>query len=93
MKVTKATIKKTIKELGFKVEDFQIEGGSVATIETALFKEGKAQEKGNKQVQKVVKTLSKQGADYYGFKTGYGAWFYRFQVQSWSSKLASMNID
>lgn len=96
MKVTKATIKKAIKELGFNEEDFEISGSSkysAPSIESKLIKDGRGTKKGNAQVQKVVKYLAKQDAPYYGFMTGYGNWIYRFESQSWSSKLASMNID
>jgi hypothetical protein len=94
MKITKATVKKAIKELGFNVEDFVIEGGgSAPRIETALIKDGRAMEKGNKQVRKVAKHLAKQGASYYGFTTGYNAVHYKFEQMSYSTRLAFDNID
>lgn len=47
MRVTKATIKKAIKELGLNVEHFRISGNE---IETTLFEDGRATEFGNKLV-------------------------------------------
>lgn len=95
MKVTKATVKKAIKELGFKVEDFEITScGSAPRIMTNKFNsEGRVMKSGNAQVKKVVNHLSKQGADYYGTMTGYGAWVYKFETMSHSTRLAFNNID
>jgi histidine ammonia-lyase len=89
-KVTKATIKKAIKELGFNVDDFQIQtSGSAPRIETALTNI----KKGNAQVRKVVKHLTQQGANAYGIQTGYGSWVYKFEAMSHSTQLALANID
>lgn len=86
MKVTKATLKKAIKELGFDLEAFEISGNEIHTkLENV--------EKGNKQVKKIVKHLSDKGAIYHGFKAGWGAWIYRFEARSYSQELASLNID
>lgn len=90
MRVTKATIKKAIKELGLNLEHFRISGNE---IETALFEDGRATEFGNKLVDKVVKHLVDKGACYHGFMTGYHSWIIRFEKRSYSSELASMNID
>ena len=90
MRVTKATIKKAIKELGLKLEHFEIRGNQ---IETTLFIDGRAAEFGNQLVEKVVQHLADKGAAYHGFMTGYRSWIYRFEARSYSSELASMNID
>lgn len=86
MRVTKATIKKAIKELGFNIENFEINGN---TIMTAL----EDMEEGNEQVNKIVEYLSNKGTEYHGFETGFGAWRYTFEAQSYSQKLATLNID
>lgn len=86
MKVTKRQIQKAIKELGFRLEDFEVGNG---TIETAL----NDVRKGNRQVMKVVKALTSRGAEAYGFRTGYGSCVYRFEKVSQSRILAMNNVD
>jgi predicted RNA binding protein YcfA (HicA-like mRNA interferase family) len=87
MKVTARTIKKAIKELGFNEANFEISGNE---INTAL----ENHRLGNIQVKKVVRHLTKQGATYYGFLMGYGAWLYRFnESRTYTHELVSMNMD
>lgn len=96
MKVTKATIKKAIKELGLNVENFEIHGSSKytdASIESTRIKDERGTKKGNAEVTKVAKHLAKAGASYYGYMTGYNNWILKFGYESYSSKLARMNID
>lgn len=44
----------------------------------------------NRQVKKLLKVL---GVEYWGFRTGYGAWVYQLGAMSNSTKLAFANID
>jgi hypothetical protein len=87
MKVTARTIKKSIKELGFDEQNFEVSGNEInTTLENLRL--------GNIQVKKVVRHLVKQGATYYGFLMGYGAWLYRFnESRTYTQELVSLNMD
>jgi hypothetical protein len=86
MKITRATIKKCIKDLGLNLENFNISGNEIETARDNVAA-------GNVEVKRVVKVLAAKGAAYNGFKTGYGSWIFRFEAKTELSKLVSMNID
>ncbi len=78
--VTSRTIKATIKNLGYNLDDFEVRGNEIEGQEN--------------QTDKVVNTIvNATHSDCHGFKTGYGSWIYRFERQSELSRLAAMNID
>ena len=91
-KVTRATVKKAVKESGYPFINFNIDSNNLGVeIETAL----ENKEKGNKQVKKIVKILETYGnIKYVAFRTGYGAWVYRFNAY-WTNtdELIRNNID
>lgn len=87
-KVTKATIKKAISESKIPFVNFNI--GSVE-LETALLDT----KKGNSEVRKVVEILESYGnIKYKAFRTGYGAWVFRFN-EGWTAtdELIRNNMD
>ncbi len=91
-KVTKATVKKAIKESGYQFINFNLDSNNLGVeLETAL--EDSA--KGNEQVKEIVSILETYGnIKYVSFKTGYGALIYRFNAY-WTAtdELIRNNID
>ena len=88
-KITKASIKKVIKELGFELENFKINKNEIETVRYNNI------ELGNEEVEKIVKYFSDKGYKYYGRKWGWGAWNYVFDEKpyDYSEELVMLNID